>query len=114
MTAAVTTTATTAGLSAAGLDTALLRVLADPVRARIVTLLARERLCTCHLVQELGATQSGVSNHLRVLREAGVVAAEPHGRFTYYRLQVEALALLAGQLDTLAADAASAPQRRPC
>jgi ArsR family transcriptional regulator, arsenate/arsenite/antimonite-responsive transcriptional repressor len=97
----------------ATLDAALLRVLADPARARIVELLADESLCTCHLVDELGLTQSGVSNHLRVLRDAGVVDAEPCGRFTYYRLRPEVLAGLAGVLAGTAARAASA-RRRPC
>jgi ArsR family transcriptional regulator len=95
------------------LDVALLKLLGDPVRARIVELLAREQLCTCHLVDELGVTQSGVSNHLRVLREAGVVHAEPCGRFTYYRLDDNVLRRLAGGLDRLA-DGAAATGRRPC
>lgn len=97
------------------LDDALLRLLADPRRARIVELLASERLCTCHLVEELGAGQSNVSNHLRLLRDAGVVSAEPHGRFTYYALEPHVLAQLAGQLEGLAATArASTDRRRPC
>lgn len=67
----------------------LLRALADPLRLRIVCLLARESLCTSHLVQETGARQTNLSNHLRVLREASVVATEPCGRFTYYKLDPE-------------------------
>ncbi len=67
-------------------DTDLIRVLADPLRLRIVTLLARETLCTTHLVEETGARQTNLSNHLKVLREAGVVETEPCGRFTYYKL----------------------------
>lgn len=58
------------------------RVLADPLRARVVELLASEALCTCHLVDETGARQTTVSHHLRVLPEAGWVAAELCGRFT--------------------------------
>lgn len=50
-------------------DTDLIRVLADPLRLQIVTLLARETLCTTHLVEETGAKQTNLSNHLRVLRE---------------------------------------------
>ena len=96
------------------LDVALLRLLADPTRARIVELLALEQLCTCHLVAELGATQSGVSNHLRLLREAGVVSAQPHGRFTYYRLEARALEHLAGALGEIADAADVDGRRRPC
>ncbi|WP_326624484.1 MULTISPECIES: ArsR/SmtB family transcription factor [unclassified Streptomyces] len=86
-------------------DTDLIRVLADPLRLRIVTLLARETLCTTHLVEETGAKQTNLSNHLKVLREAGVVETEPCGRFTYYRLKPDVIASLAGQFADLAAAA---------
>jgi len=83
-------------------DTDLMRVLADPLRLRIVTLLARETLCSTHLVEETGARQTNLSNHLKVLREAGVVETEPCGRFTYYRLKPDVIAALAGQFADLA------------
>ncbi|RFS83406.1 transcriptional regulator [Actinomadura spongiicola] len=95
----------------------VLRVLADPLRARIVTLLAEEALCTCHLVEETGARQTNVSNHLRVLRHAGLVEAEPSGRFTYYRLRPDALDAVAVWLGDLAATARAVQgegRRRPC
>lgn len=85
------------------LDT--LRVLADPLRRRIVELLAEQELCTCHLVEETGARQTNVSNHLRALRDAGLVETEPRGRFTYYRLLPDALEQLAAELTALAASA---------
>ncbi|MFE7793470.1 ArsR/SmtB family transcription factor [Streptomyces sp. NPDC057460] len=83
-------------------DTDLIRVLADPLRLRIVTLLARETLCTTHLVEETGAKQTNLSNHLKVLREAGVVETEPCGRFTYYRLKPDVITSLADQFADLA------------
>ncbi|MGW2782728.1 ArsR/SmtB family transcription factor [Streptomyces populi] len=83
-------------------DTDLIRVLADPLRLQIVTLLAKETLCTTHLIEETGARQTNLSNHLKVLREAGVVETEPCGRFTYYRLKPEVIASLAGQFTDLA------------
>ncbi|HSE54572.1 MAG TPA: metalloregulator ArsR/SmtB family transcription factor, partial [Nocardioidaceae bacterium] len=46
----------------------VLRVLADPLRLQIVELLSGEQLCTCHIVDETGARQTNVSNHLRILR----------------------------------------------
>lgn len=97
--------------------TDVLRLLADPLRARIVTLLATEALCTCHLVEETGAKQTNISNHLRVLREAGLVETEPCGRFTYYRLRSEQLQALADHLGDLAEAARVARAdniRRPC
>ncbi|MFF5495673.1 ArsR/SmtB family transcription factor [Streptomyces aquilus] len=83
-------------------DTDLMRVLSDPLRLRIVTLLAKETLCTTHLIEETGAKQTNLSNHLKVLREAGVVETEPCGRFTYYRLKSDVIATLAGQFTDLA------------
>ncbi|MEV6820672.1 metalloregulator ArsR/SmtB family transcription factor [Nocardiopsis dassonvillei] len=94
-----------------------MKVLADPLRLRIVSLLARETLCTTHLVEETGARQTNLSNHLRILREAGVVETDPCGRFTYYRLRPEALEALSSHLADLAATARSsgaAENRRPC
>ncbi|MGW0600259.1 ArsR/SmtB family transcription factor [Streptomyces sp. NPDC002776] len=83
-------------------DTDLMRVLADPLRLQIVTLLAEETLCSTHLIEETGAKQTNLSNHLKVLREAGVVETEPCGRFTYYRLKPDVIAALAGQFADLA------------
>ena len=98
-----------------GLDDPLLRLLADPLRAQIVALLAVEQLCTCHLVEATGAKQTNVSNHLRALREAGLVETEPCGRFTYYRLLPEPLAALSATLADLAAQAQQAlTNKRPC
>ncbi|MEU9247001.1 metalloregulator ArsR/SmtB family transcription factor [Streptomyces sp. NPDC048385] len=96
-------------------DTDLIRVLADPLRLQIVTLLARETLCTTHLVEETGAKQTNLSNHLRVLREAGVVETEPCGRFTYYKLRADVIAQLAGQFADLAEQArTAADNKRAC
>ncbi|MEU9717906.1 metalloregulator ArsR/SmtB family transcription factor [Streptomyces sp. NPDC047976] len=98
-------------------DTDLIRVLADPLRLRIVTLLARETLCTTHLVEETGAKQTNLSNHMKVLREAGVVDTEPCGRYIYYRLRPEVIETLAGQFADLAQTAratAEANLKRSC
>ncbi|MFD0527737.1 ArsR/SmtB family transcription factor [Kitasatospora arboriphila] len=93
-------------------DSDVLRVLADPLRMRIVQLLAREALCTTHLVAETGARQTNLSNHLKLLRDASLVDTEPCGRFTYYSLRPEALEALAGDLAGLAATAREAAGRK--
>jgi ArsR family transcriptional regulator len=96
-------------------DSDLLRVLSDPLRFRIVTLLAKETLCTTHLIEETGARQTNLSNHLRVLREAGVVETEPCGRYTYYRLCPDVIASLAGRFAELAEAArGAAATKRAC
>jgi ArsR family transcriptional regulator len=114
----VTEAPTRAGTSAAasGLSEhlAVWRTVADPVRARILALLAREELCGCHLQDELGMKQTLVSHHLGTLRRAGLVEAEPHGRFVYYRLRPGALDAAGAALTDLAAAARRAPVRRSC
>ncbi|AXB48234.1 transcriptional regulator [Amycolatopsis albispora] len=93
----------------------LLRLVADPLRARILGLLARETLCTTHLVEETGASQTNVSNHLRLLREAGLVTTEPCGRYTYYTLRPEVLRTLAATFTDLADTAeANTERKRAC
>ena len=97
------------------MDQVLLRLLADPLRLQIIELLAKEQLCTCHMVEETGASQSNISNHLRALREAGVIAAEPAGRFTYYRLLPDRLMALGNEIDALARLARTSKKfKRPC
>ena len=93
------------------LDDRLLRLLADPLRARLVSLLAAEQLCTCHLAEATGALPSAVSNHLRQLKAGGVVESEPCGRYTYYRLRPQVLREVSWQLATLADAAPLAPKR---
>jgi ArsR family transcriptional regulator len=92
-----------------------LRALADPLRWRIVELLAGEELCVCHLVEELRVAQPLVSHHLKVLREADLVETERFRYWTYYRLRSGALA---GLSERIAAITSCCPttsdRRRPC
>lgn len=94
----------------------LARALADPLRAQIVAMLADEELCTCHLVDGTGARQTNVSNHLRVLREAGLVTSEQVGRYAWHRLRPEGLAALGEHLTSLAVrtTGAAGVRRAPC
>jgi ArsR family transcriptional regulator, arsenate/arsenite/antimonite-responsive transcriptional repressor len=93
----------------------VVRALADPLRGRIVELLAGEQLCVCHLTDELDVAQPLVSHHLKVLRDAGVVESERWRYWTYYRLRPDALRALAERLDGLVATAPTDTRaRRPC
>jgi ArsR family transcriptional regulator len=67
----------------------------------------------CHLVEELGATQSLVSHHLRVLRDAGLVTGERWRYWTYYRLVPGAVDGIAARLSSSVADVPP-KSRRPC
>ena len=89
--------------------------MADPTRAAIIEALAAGPTCNCHLVDDLGLTQPNVSNHLRALRQAGLVTARQRGRFNFYYLVPEALEAAAAYLTHLAEQArANTDARREC
>ena len=90
------------------------RALGDPIRWQIVGLLAREQLCVCHLVDELGIVQPLVSHHLRALREAGLVETERYSYWTYYRLNSAALGALQRGVSAVASTTGRTLRRRPC
>jgi len=66
-------------------------VLAEPSRRRILDLLQRAERPVGELVEALDLSQPAVSKHLRVLREAGLVAVRAHGQRRLYRLRLEPL-----------------------
>ena len=67
----------------------LLRLLGDETRLRLLRVLSREALNVSELTAILGVAQSGVSRHLGLLREAGLVVEQRGGTFTWYRLAPE-------------------------
>lgn len=66
---------------------ALFRTLGQPARIQILLLLAREEACVCHLEAYLGLRQAAISQHLMLLRDAGLVSASREGRNIYYHLE---------------------------
>jgi ArsR family transcriptional regulator len=95
--------------------TVVIDLLADPVRAQIVTVLSRGPACVCHLVEDLNLKQPNVSNHVRVLRQAGLITGEKRGKFTFYHLNTEALDAAANHLSRLADSARTNAQNyREC
>ncbi len=70
-------------------------VLADPIRAAIIGMLANGPVCVCEMAAALGARENNVSNHLARLRDAGLVRASRHeanARFLYYERDEAAVA----------------------
>lgn len=66
--------------------TTLLKALADDTRLRIVALLGGGELCVCHIAAGLDISQPNASQHLLVLRNAGVVDSRRQGSWIYYRM----------------------------
>ncbi|BBM68424.1 ArsR/SmtB family transcription factor [Rhodothermus marinus] len=71
------------------------RLLGDPVRLEILNLLhVRGEMTVQDLVEATGQSQANVSKHLRLLREAGLVARRQEGPYAYYRINDPMLAAL--------------------
>jgi SAM-dependent methyltransferase len=68
------------------LGSPLYRLLGDDARLRILRLLAAERLNVSELTAILGLAQSGVSRHLGMLKDAGLITEQREGVYTWYRL----------------------------
>ncbi len=66
----------------------LFKTLSEPIRLRVLHLLAHEEeLCVCHFVEILELPQSTVSRHLTVLKNSGLVAARKEGLWHYYSMK---------------------------
>jgi ArsR family transcriptional regulator len=72
----------------------LFKAVADPTRLRLVKLLAESSrsLCVNALTARLEVSQSAVSQHLRVLRQAGLVSGERRGNRVHYSLDERRIA----------------------
>ncbi|MBQ3277236.1 MAG: winged helix-turn-helix transcriptional regulator [Oscillospiraceae bacterium] len=82
----------------------LLKALGDPTRFAIYRRLLERKHCVRSLSKTMGITESAVSQHMKILREAGLVYGEKYGRHTHYLPSHEAADVLA--------EAFSAMQRR--
>lgn len=72
----------------------LFGALADATRVKIVHTLLQQELCTCDIAAVAGITESGASQHLRVLRSLRLVKSRRAGKFVYYSLDDAHIALL--------------------
>jgi ArsR family transcriptional regulator, arsenate/arsenite/antimonite-responsive transcriptional repressor len=71
---------------------AVSRALGDETRLRILNLLVeRGETCVCELMEMLATTQSNVSFHLTVLKNAGLIGDKKIGKWMFYRIDLEAL-----------------------
>jgi DNA-binding transcriptional ArsR family regulator len=81
-------------IQSAGLDD-VMRALADPTRRAVFERIARsEEINVAELTRTSGVTQGAVSQHLKTLKQAGLVAERPQGRNVFYRAKPEGLAPL--------------------
>jgi ArsR family transcriptional regulator len=75
-----------------------LKALADETRFRIINLLLTYDLCVGALANHLGISKAAVSQHLQILRKAGLVRGEKRGYWTHYRVDQSAVHQIAEDL----------------
>jgi ArsR family transcriptional regulator, arsenate/arsenite/antimonite-responsive transcriptional repressor len=76
----------------------MFKALSNPVRLRLLALIACHdgaEACVCDVIDAFQVSPPTISHHLKVLREAGLIAAERRGTWIYYRIVATALAELA-------------------
>jgi ArsR family transcriptional regulator, arsenate/arsenite/antimonite-responsive transcriptional repressor len=79
----------------------LFKAMADPVRLRLLSLIASHaggEACVCDLTDAFDLTGPTISHHLKVLRECGLIDGERRGTWIYYRVHPEVLARLSAVL----------------
>ncbi|WP_189455696.1 ArsR/SmtB family transcription factor [Streptomyces abikoensis] len=77
------------------------KALGDPARLRLLSMIASRaggEVCVCDLTPAFDLSQPTISHHLKLLREAGLIASERRGTWVYYRLLPEMTDRLAGIL----------------
>ena len=74
------------------------KALADPMRIRILNLLASndDPVCVCEIVKHFPIQQPSISHHLKILRDCRFVLAERRGTFMYYRVNLKCLGEFSG------------------
>ncbi|NLL37647.1 MAG: winged helix-turn-helix transcriptional regulator [Fretibacterium sp.] len=80
----------------------VLKAIANDTRMSILTLLLRHNYCVRALANELDLAEATISQHLKVLREAGLLVGEKRGYFMHYDVERSALLELAKEIEALA------------
>jgi len=81
----------------------MLKALADPVRLRLMNLIAQtNEACACDLPAALGRSQPTVSHHLKVLVEAGLLEREKRGKWAWFTVRTEQVRALSAVFEIAA------------
>ena len=81
----------------------VLKAIADETRMNILKLLLGHNYCVRALANELGLAEATISQHLKVLREAGLLVGEKRGYYMHYTVERSVLRELATEIEALAA-----------
>lgn len=89
----------------------ILKALADETRWAIIHLLLTHEFCVGGLAKRLNLSEAAVSQHLQVLRKAGVITGEKRGYYTHYQVNREVLKKISEALLTLTTLVPTPPHR---
>jgi len=89
----------------------VMKALSDETRLKIIDLLLNYDFCVGALSRQLGISEASVSQHLQVLRKAGVITGEKRGYYTHYDIKRE---LLEETADAIRAIAKHESPRKGC
>ena len=92
-------------------ELAILKALSDSNRMKILDLLLHNDYCVGALAMKLALSEPAVSQHLKVLRQAGIVTGVKRGYYTHYDVNPEPLRQVANVLEHMAVDE---HDRKPC
>jgi ArsR family transcriptional regulator len=87
----------------------VLKAIADETRFKILRLLLQHNYCVRALSKRIGLSESAVSQHLKILKDAGLLAGEKKGYYMHYNVERDVLTELASEIKELAA-----LQRKDC
>lgn len=80
------------------MDVQVLKALADENRMKIVEMLMSHNCCVRHLARHLGISEAAISQHLRILKQVGLVTGEKRGYFMHYSVNKNVLMDTAKQI----------------
>ena len=92
----------------------LFHALSDETRLSILERLRLGERCVCELTDALDAAQSRLSFHLKVLKDAGLIADRREGRWMYYALNQDVLAEVTELVEALASAPTAAERKNGC
>lgn len=92
----------------------LFHALSDETRLALLERLKGGEQCVCELTEAMKATQSRLSFHLKVLKEAGFIRDRREGRWMYYSIDPDAVEELEAVVETLRQAAKSAGSANRC
>ncbi|SHH36383.1 ArsR/SmtB family transcription factor [Tepidibacter thalassicus] len=69
------------------METKIFKALAHPIRLKIIKKLSDKKLCVCELNKDVEFSQSNLSQHLKILKDAGILNAQKNGLWMHYSIK---------------------------